>query len=122
MKIKLDENLDVRLAGLIERAGHDVETVRNQGLGGESDQRIFDVCRAEKRVLISQDLDFSNVLRFPPGSFHGLVVLRGRDQLLRTIRRLLRATLALMEREPVAGKLWIVDENRIRIYPADEKD
>jgi len=119
MKIKLDENLDVRLADLVEKAGHDVETVLSQGLCGESDQKIFDACRAEKRVLISQDLDFSNVLRFPPRSSHGVVVLRGRNQLLRTTRRLLRTTLALMDRETVAGKLWVVEERRIRIYPTD---
>jgi predicted nuclease of predicted toxin-antitoxin system len=121
MKIKLDENLDVRLADLFVKVGHDVSTVHEQGLGGQPDQRIFDVCHNEKRILISQDMDFSNVLRFPPDKAYGIVVIKSRDQLLPTTRRLLRAVLALLDDESPAGALWIVEDRRIRIYPAKDR-
>ena len=121
MKIKLDENIDIRLADLFKRVGHDVSTVNEQGLSGKPDQRIFDACRDEKRILVSQDMDFSNVLRFPPDEAHGIVVLRGRDQLFPTTRRLLRTVLALLDEESPAGALWIVEDRRIRIYPTKDK-
>ena len=34
MKLKLDENLDARLAAVLRRSGHEVATVRDQGLAG----------------------------------------------------------------------------------------
>lgn len=117
MKLKLDENIDVRLAGDLARAGHDVETVRGEELGGKPDQKIFSVCVAERRVLVTHDLDFSNVLRFPPEAAHGVIVLRGKDQVLSTTRRLLRAVATLLQAEPIDGMLWIVEDQRIRIYP-----
>ncbi len=39
MKLKLDENLDERLGGVIAKAGHDVSSVRAQDLRGESEQQ-----------------------------------------------------------------------------------
>jgi len=37
MKLKLDENLDVRLASSLSQAGHEVTTVSDQGLAGIDD-------------------------------------------------------------------------------------
>lgn len=120
MKIKLDENLDARLVELFERAGHDCATVCSQGLGGGSDERIFRACVAEKRVIVSHDLDFSNVIRFPPGRAFGVVVLRGPNQLLSTTRRMVRSLLILLSRESPKGELWIVEERRVRIYRPED--
>jgi predicted nuclease of predicted toxin-antitoxin system len=40
MKIKLDENLPLRLATLLKDLGHDVHTVRDEGLIGHADREI----------------------------------------------------------------------------------
>ena len=66
MRVKLDENLDARLASVVTARGHDVETVATEGLSGQEDDAVFDVCRREERTLITLDLDFSNPFRFPP--------------------------------------------------------
>jgi predicted nuclease of predicted toxin-antitoxin system len=59
MKFKLDENLGSRIADLIAQSGHDVATVTREKLSGASDARLFDICVAERRCLISLDLDFA---------------------------------------------------------------
>jgi predicted nuclease of predicted toxin-antitoxin system len=59
MKIKLDENIDVRLAPIIAASGHDVDTVKGQELSGKPDETIYETCRAEGRVVVTLDLDFS---------------------------------------------------------------
>jgi hypothetical protein len=41
-----------------------------------SDDNLIGVCRDEARVLVTLDLDFSNVLRFPPALYMGIAVLR----------------------------------------------
>ncbi|MCA9419650.1 MAG: DUF5615 family PIN-like protein [Nitrospira sp.] len=40
MKIKLDENLPVRLARTLQKPGHDTDTVSEEGLAGRSDLHI----------------------------------------------------------------------------------
>ena len=102
MKLKLDENLDVRLASSLSQAGHEVTTVRDQGLAGIDDQALYVRCRSESRTLVTVDLDFANVLRYT----HFLPTLR---ILTETLMR------ARAEASP-AGQLWIVEPGRVRIH------
>jgi predicted nuclease of predicted toxin-antitoxin system len=76
MKIKLDENLPLRLATLLENLGHDVHTTYSEGLTGHADQDIWKVAQAESRFLITQDLDFSDIRQFAPGSHAGVLLVR----------------------------------------------
>ncbi len=71
MRFKLDENLGSRCLGLLREAGHDVETVDSEGLSGADDRKIYDVCGVEQRCLLTLDLDFADVLRFPPHATEG---------------------------------------------------
>ena len=76
MLIKLDENLGERGRQLFAEAGHDVSTVKDQGLAGAADPTVIDVCRAEGRCLVTLDLDFSNPFLFPPEPYAGIAVIR----------------------------------------------
>jgi predicted nuclease of predicted toxin-antitoxin system len=120
MRFKLDENLDPRLASLLSEGGHDVETVLSEGMSGKSDETIYAMCQEERRTLLTLDLDFSNPLRFPPGSTEGIVVIRPPLPLLPLIRATLRGALAQIKSGHVRGQLWIVEPGRIRVHdPAD---
>jgi predicted nuclease of predicted toxin-antitoxin system len=66
MKFKLDENFGTRTQQLFRSAGHDIQTIRDQGMQECSDNYLYEVCCAEKRCLVTLDLDFSDVTRFPP--------------------------------------------------------
>jgi len=72
VRFKLDENSGSRSARLFPEAGHNVETVVQEGLGGASDESIFDACIRENRCLLSLDLDFADVVRFPPHRTAGI--------------------------------------------------
>ncbi len=71
MKLKLDENVpsDISLPG-------DVDTVEDEGLSGSHDEVIWEAAQREERLLVTQDLDFSDLRRFEPGTHHGIVLLR----------------------------------------------
>ena len=117
MKFKLDENLGSRTAGIIAESGHDVETVAQEKLIGSSDERLFEICIAEGRCLISLDLDFADELRFPPLDTPGIAVLRlPRVASLSLLTGLVRSLLAALEIESIAGRLWVVEVGRIRVY------
>jgi predicted nuclease of predicted toxin-antitoxin system len=76
MKIKLDENLPDHLAGLLRDLGHDVHTTSQENLSGKADRDIWEASQKESRFLITQDLDFSDLRTFAPGSHCGILLVR----------------------------------------------
>jgi predicted nuclease of predicted toxin-antitoxin system len=66
MKFKLDENLPPSAAELLRSLGHGVMTVYDQGLQSCIDPEVLAACQGEGKILLSLDLDFSNILVFPP--------------------------------------------------------
>ena len=121
VKLKLDENLAERHRIRLESVNHDVTTVVEQGMRGVSDNDLFELCKNEQRAVVTLDMDFSNVLAFPPEGTAGVIVLRGRDGLLRTIDRLIESLTQALETNDPTGTLWIVEPNRLRIH-LDEED
>jgi predicted nuclease of predicted toxin-antitoxin system len=120
MRFKVDESLHVEVAGLLRGQGHDALTVFDQGLRGCDDHDIAETCRSENRVLLSLDLDFSNILMFPPENYPGLIVLRLRKKGRAAVRHVVTRVMDHLNRDPLAGRLWIVDEHRIRIHRVGE--
>ena len=114
-RFKLDENLPRDAEALLSKAGHDVHTVHEEQLGGDSDSRVFDASQAEDRILVSFDLNFSDIRVYPPASHKGIWVLRPRTQSVDNTLALLRAAMPILETEPTQGRLWIVEPERVRI-------
>ena len=115
MQFKLDANLRSEVGELFRQRGYEVATVYDQGLRGREDHEIAEVCRSEGRILVSLDLDFSDIRMFPPENYPGLIVLRLRAKGRSAVWNVLQGVLAHLDQEPIVGRLWIVDERRIRI-------
>ena len=121
MKLKLDENFGTRLQKLFTEAGHDAQTVLEQSLGGASDEAVLAACVKEERCLVTLDLDFANVLRFPPTATAGIVILRPpRNPALSSLEALARDFMSGLRQNDVRRHLWIVEPGRIRIHQDDE--
>ena len=116
MKIKLDENFDLRLVPLLAAEGHDVDTVQSEGLAGSNDDTVYGTCCANGRVLLTLDLDFTNPFRFPPDKTEGIIVIRLRRQVLSAIQATLISALPQLKTETLKGMLWIVEPGRIRVH------
>jgi predicted nuclease of predicted toxin-antitoxin system len=120
MKIKLDENLPEALLTALSDLNHDVDNVRQEGLAGQDDSNIWKATQKANRFLITQDLDFSDIRQFAPGTHHGLMLVRlrvpGRLALARRIREVFAS-------EPVG--LWqkcfvLVTDLKVRVHhPAE---
>jgi predicted nuclease of predicted toxin-antitoxin system len=115
VKLKVDENLPMEVAVLLREAGHDALTVKEQALTGVLDAPLLAVCTQEARALVTLDVGFANTLTYPPGRTAGLIVLRLERQDKAHVLAVVRTLLPVLAQEPVAGRLWIVDERRVRI-------
>lgn len=119
MRFKIDENLPVDTAKLLQDAGHDALTIHDQKMVGEPDSQVASVCQAEQRAIITLDLDFSDIRTYPPGNYYGIIVLRPRTQSKPLVLALMAQLISLLNSEPLAGNLWILQENKLRIREGD---
>ena len=115
VRLKTDENLPDSVAMLLRSAGHDVTTVLEEKLGGAADPQVAEVSRSETRALVTLDRGLGNIRAYPPTDYHGIVVLRPRDQSVDAILALVQKLVVLLETNSLVGMLWIVDERRFRI-------
>ena len=125
MRFKLDENIDPRAKAILEREGYEAITVQEQGLGGAPDAKIARVIRQEGYCFITLDLDFADVLAFPPHLYSGIIVLRHPKPTIRGLLRLVEQLARILRVEDPSGKLWVVEPGRLRIRgpiePSDEE-
>lgn len=124
MKLKLDENIDIRVVTLLRLAGHDVATVSRQGLISSADEELINVCRSEGRCIVTCDRSFGNRLKYNPSDYAGIVVIRLPSRYTFADWREAIDTLILgLEEVEVTGKLWIVQSGTVQEYqPIEQED
>jgi predicted nuclease of predicted toxin-antitoxin system len=116
MRFKVDENLPIDVAEILRANNHDAMTIFDQEMVGQPDLKVASVCRAEERVLVTLDLDFSDIRTYPPAAHAGIIILRPRTQSKPDVLALLGRLLPLLGGgEQLSGNLWIVQENGVRI-------
>lgn len=121
MRFELDENLGGRTVSLFVAGNHDVETVRSENIAGCSDQELYQRCVEEHRCLITLDLDFCDVVRFPPGVASGITIIRvPHNPTLPLLERLVVSFLAELQNQPIGRRLWIVEPGRIRVHEPED--
>jgi predicted nuclease of predicted toxin-antitoxin system len=111
---KVDENLPAEALALLRAARLDAASVRDQGLCGAPDEILARVCRDERRALVTLDLGFGDIRKYPPPSQPGIVVLRLARRDRRSIVVALQRALDLCSGEELEGQLCIVTEAGIR--------
>ncbi len=95
---KTDENLPVEAAALLREHGLDAATVIEQKLGGHPDSDVAAVCKADTRR------------RTPRGSWSSDLLAKTRTTSSACSGASWRSWLG----STFAGRLWIVEETRIR--------
>ncbi|TAN43599.1 MAG: hypothetical protein EPN22_09820 [Nitrospirae bacterium] len=123
MKFKLDENFGTRTQQLFRAEGHDVETVKDEGLQGCPDNELYQKCCEEKRCLVSLDLDFGDITRFQPHKTSGIVIIRiPQNPSFAVLEQLIRQFLKSLSQMSVENSLWIVEMGRIRVHQPETND
>lgn len=119
MRFLIDANLPRSIVALVARLGHDVEFARDVGLAAAADADVVARAKAHRAALITRDMDFADIRRYPPEQYSGLVVLRVADtlkagEIAQIVERFLREPHFL---SLLAGRLAIVEVDRVRFRP-----
>jgi predicted nuclease of predicted toxin-antitoxin system len=76
MRFLVDANMPRSTLVLLQSFGHAAEHVRDLGLGTAPDSQIAGHTRSIGAVLLTRDLDFSDIRHYPPVDYQGLIVMR----------------------------------------------
>ncbi|SFF54427.1 DUF5615 family PIN-like protein [Blastococcus tunisiensis] len=115
MKVKLDENIPRSARQVLIAAGHDVDTVVDEDLGGASDPQVVAAAAADERLLITLDRGLGDIRTYPPGSHAGILVLRPSDQSAWTVAAALAGVVAGHDLTTLAGTVTVAQRGLLRI-------
>ena len=99
----------------LRELGHDVVDIREEGLENLSDQQLFQLAQEQKRVLVSMDKDFSNILEYPPGQHQGIIVIKLYRLTVAEATHLFVEAIRKVKPEDISGNLVLVDSAKVRI-------
>lgn len=98
----------------LREAGWDVATVKELGLQGARDPVIFAKAQEMSAVLLTRDMEFGDIRRFPPSMHHGIIVLKMTYQASNEVHTVLKKLLAETKEEEFEGTLFTVDRKKWR--------
>lgn len=115
MKLKLDENLSRHLKPILVALGHDVLTAADEHLLSQPDVEVAACAAREGRILLTLDVEFADLRKYPPGSHPGIVLFRpaslGPLSVNRFVERFVRST----ELSTLSECVAVVEPQRIRV-------
>lgn len=112
----VDEDLPRSLVRTLREAGIHTEDVRDVGLRGSPDHEVLEYASSRALGLLTGDIGFGNILRFPLGSHAGVVIARFPNEM--SIPSLNSAILNAIRHLPddeLSGNLVIVEPGKVRL-------
>ncbi|MCX5879704.1 MAG: DUF5615 family PIN-like protein [Deltaproteobacteria bacterium] len=119
---KLDENADRRWFSSLEKAGHRISTVVEEGFAGADDAVVAATCKRMELCLVTADLGFAQIFQYRPSEYHGIIVLRHPKPSLQGMSHLVSQIVGALRIESPVGRLWIVEPGRMRVYGQARSD
>lgn len=114
----IDEDSPKGLARLLQSHGHDAIHVVDAGLSGYKDPQIAVWAKEQGRIIITRDLGFGNLLKFPLGTLPGVVLLRVSEECLASeIIDLVARFLPIIEQDELQlqGALVVLEPSQFRV-------
>jgi len=110
-----DECVGKPTIDLLRKSGHSVIKANEAKLGGKSDLEILKWATREKRILLTEDTDFGNIILYPPKLHQGIVLLRFRHSLESNVHNTLLELLSELKPKDFTKTLIIVDAEKYRL-------
>jgi predicted nuclease of predicted toxin-antitoxin system len=99
----------------LRKKGHDIFDLKEEGLDHLSDSEVFLLAQDKRRILITMDKDFSNILLYPPGDHFGIIVVKLYRFKVTEASKIFIDTINNLDPQDIATNLVIIDRNKTRI-------
>jgi predicted nuclease of predicted toxin-antitoxin system len=90
-------------------------TTNDAGLRETEDAMILNYAVSKKRIFLTRDMHFSNILVYPPSNHIGLIVLKIKPHTTDLVHRILKIALSKFDHEKIQQTLIIVDQKKFRV-------
>jgi predicted nuclease of predicted toxin-antitoxin system len=119
VRLLLDMGVSVRVVEALRADGHDAVHLDELGLNELRDVAIFERATIERRVIVTFDMDFSEIAAFAIGQIASVISLRLEDQTAPNVLRGVRAAIGSCSEALDAGAIVAVEQARCRVrrYP-----
>lgn len=116
MKFLADENIGPRVIAFLRSQNHDVVSVlENSKLRGSSDSEIISLANKNKRIIITLDKDFGELVFRNLKPSAGVILFRLPNERENSILQILHWFLATKRK--LYGNFTVVTETAVRIRP-----
>jgi predicted nuclease of predicted toxin-antitoxin system len=114
MRFLVDMPVSPRVAAWLAEQGHDAVHAMDAGLGRASDREVLDRAVQDKRIVVTADTDFPQLLALSRASTPGVILFRGGNYSAADMIDLLGKVLDVASAEDLAVSICVVDRQRIR--------
>ena len=95
--------------------GHEAKHLRDEGLQRISDEEIFAKATHEQSIILTFDLDFSDIVAAAGQTLPSVIIFRLQDQTPENVNRRLHVILQETALDLEQGAIISVDETRYRV-------
>lgn len=115
MRFLCDMGVSMAVVEWLRRRGEDATHLREEGLQRLPNGEIFRKALADRRVVVTFDLDFGEIAAMSKGGVASVLVVRLRNTRAEHVIERLDAILKRAAEPLAAGAVVVVEESRIRI-------
>ncbi len=113
MKFLLDENIDARLKAFLADLGHDATIVGQDYPASLQDADVLAIAEREGRILITNDIDFGELVIRERRPHAGIILFRVRPATFANQRD--RLAQVLSEYREQLNQFLVVEQGRVRV-------
>lgn len=115
MKFLADMGISLKTVNWLRNQGYDIVHLCEQGLQRLPDEDIFRKAVEESRIILTMDLDFSQILAASKTNLPSTIVFRVTDERSESINRKLSELIEKFQAELLEGVIISVTDNKFRI-------
>lgn len=115
MKILADLHISPITVHFLRDLGHDAIRVNEILPSNSSDKTIVEKAEKEQRTIITQDLDFSEIISLSGKKSPSLISLRLSSSRIEYVNKRLKEILPKIEHDVEKGSIIVVEDSRIRL-------
>ena len=116
LRFVIDEDQPRSLGRLLKELGHEVKDIRDHGLRGAADEKIYRFTQKNKAVLLTSDFGFSNILHYPPKNHDGIVIVHFPNEITtdRVNEEIIKQLREFPNEGDFRGRLIILEPGKVR--------